>query len=137
VIAVTVQPDLPAARVPFGDARLGVLVARYQLPDSPCRGHEQVQWTTSPPTWAGAQRYADSTLLGAADLAGQRCLIWIRRGLDRATTCKVAVHELDHWDGADDDEPGQPVMASTGVLQYAAHGAHVDFWPYAPCEVPR
>jgi hypothetical protein len=59
------------------------------------------------------------------------------RGLDRATTCKVAVHELDHWDGAVDNEPGQPVMASTGVLQYAARGAHVDGWPYAPCEVPR
>jgi hypothetical protein len=138
VIAVTVQPDLPAARVPYGDARLGVLVARYQLPaDAPCRGHEQVQWTSSPPSWAGAQRYPDSMLLGAADLAGQRCLIWIRRGLDRATTCKVAVHELDHWDGATDNEPGQPVMASTGVLQYATRGAHVDGWPYAPCEVPR
>jgi hypothetical protein len=137
VIAVTVQANLPAARVPMGDVRLGVLVARRQLPGAPCSGHEQVQQTVRPPAWTKAQHDVDSMLLGAADLAGHRCLIWIRSGLDRATTCKVVVHELDHWTGAADNEPGQPVMASTGILQYAARGAHVDGWPYAPCEVPR
>lgn len=138
MIAVTVQHDLPAARVPYGDARLGVLVARYQLPGAPCSGHEQVQTSRRSPRWARDGRHDDPTLLGAADLAGQRCLIWVRGHLDRATTCKVTVHELMHWDGYADNEPGLPIMREGGGVFYDGDqpGVAPD-WPYAPCEVPR
>jgi hypothetical protein len=135
VIAVTVQPDLPAARVPYGDARLGVLVARREFPANPCNGHEQVQLTARPPAWTRGVEQVN--LYGAADLAGQRCLIWVRSHLDRATTCKLVAHEENHWNGASDND-GTALMAEGGAVVYDGdRPGHALGWPYAPCEVPR
>lgn len=127
-LAVNVLPNLPAARVPYGDARLGVLVARRAWPQNPCNGHEQVQAAWDAPAWTqdlqGPMRAAGMTLLGAANLAGQRCLIWITPRQDRTTTCKLVVHEMGHWDGQEHTDRGP---MATDMMNN----------DYAPCAVPR
>lgn len=140
MIAVTVQPNLPPARIPYGDVRLGVLVARREFPTNPCIGHEQVQVSNRAPRWVrDAFGGRDILVLGAADLAGQRCLIWVSGALDRATTCKVTAHELNHWNGAEDNDGTSLMESDTGALvqDEAAPSATAPDWPYAPCEVPR
>jgi hypothetical protein len=118
-----IAADLPPARVPYGDVRLGVLVARQVWPGNPCTGHEQVMLTRRRPAAAdGASVEQSSTAVGFADLAGQRCLIWIRPGMSRAQTCKTVVHELGHWDGQ--------VHASAGIMAPTMDPV------FGPCEVP-
>lgn len=141
MIAVTVQPNLPPAHVPYGDLRLGVLVARAAYPTNPCNGHEQVSTSSTPPAWAReTSRVAAArhwTLLGAADLAGERCLIWVRTHEDRALTCKLVMHEEGHWNGLIDFEPGAPAMKS-GISTVSDAGgpeSSPDF-PVPACEVP-
>lgn len=108
---VTVAPDLAPARIPYGDAYLGVLVARRQWPTSPCVGHEQVLVArTPPPAVDGDPRPVNRMLIGRAYLGGQRCLIWIRPGMSRTLTCTTVVHELGHWDDQDHTPTG--VMAA-------------------------
>lgn len=127
MIAVDVQPNLPA-RIPYGDVRLGVLVARRQWPASPCNGHEQVQYGWTVPRWAReaeqAVRADGRQLMGAANLDGRRCLIWISSAATRSDVCKLAVHELGHWAGEEHTDRGP--MA-------------VDLLDddYTPCNVPR
>jgi hypothetical protein len=68
---------------------------------------------------------AGTVFVGLADLNGRRCLIWIRAGLDRETTCATVVHEAGHWAGAEHSDAARfPVMA-------AQDGA------YPGCRVPR
>lgn len=117
-----VASDLPPARVPYGDARLGVLVARRVWSGNPCTGHEQVMVSWRRPAWARAVAEGRATI-GFADLAGRRCLIWVSAGMQRSATCTVVVHELGHWDGQQ--------HTATGVM---APMLDVD---YPPCRVPR
>lgn len=112
MIVVDVQPNLPAARVPYGDARLGVMVARRAWPASPCNGHEQVVETRKPPALQGMPVSRPGyRFVGIADLHGQRCLIWIMPRMDRATTCTTVVHEAGHWAGLEHTDADRfPVM---------------------------
>lgn len=117
--------DLPPARVPFGDAYLGALVARHQWPDSPCNGHEQITVSAAQPADPeGAPAGAGKWYVGIAYLAEQRCRVWIRADLGRALTCRAVVHELGHLAGHGHEEGGIMAPDLTAV-------------DYAPCRVPR
>lgn len=126
MIPVPVNADLPAARVPFGSARLGVLVARRAWPQSPCNGHEQVMVGWDIPKWRDMPAPAKGTVIvGLANLAGRNCLIWIHAGMQRSATCSTVVHEAGHWAGMEHADADRfPVMA-------AVDG------DYPGCEVPR
>lgn len=114
MIPVDVLPNLPAARVPYGDARLGVLVARRAWPASPCNGHEQVTTSWRLPDFQGMPAAAPGWRIdGVADLAGHRCRIWVREDLSRAETCSDVVHEAGHWAGLEHTDADRfPIMAA-------------------------
>jgi hypothetical protein len=124
MIPVDVAPVLPAAHIPYGAARLGVLVARRVWPGNPCIGHEQVQASWIAPKWTrrAATALDGAALVGAADLAGRKCLIWVDSAYDDASVCEAVVHELGHWDGQE--------HSAHGVMQAE------DADRYPPCEVP-